>query len=148
MYFTVFSIYGFVYIIVVKSKAQGAISVITNAVPGFLKSSVLGTTLFYVYDSLFEPAKIHTSNFIRSPLGYPYSYFYTGKNIEKDLVEKDGISNTISPSDYITDNAGNSLFVVGVTSFFVGGLGGTAHATLYVTWDGVMNTINNIGNSI
>jgi hypothetical protein len=131
----------------VKSKAHGAISVITNAVPGFVKSSVLGTTLFFVYDSLFEPAKVHASNFIQSPLGYSYSYLNAGKNTEKEKIEKNGSLPKISPSsNYITDSAGNSLFVVAITSLFVGGLGGTAHATLHITWDGVLNVINKIGN--
>jgi hypothetical protein len=142
-------IFFFIFTISVKSKAHGAISVITNAVPGFVKSSVLGTTLFFVYDSLFEPAKIQASNFIQSPLGYSYSYLYTGKNVEKESTERNGNLPKISPSsNYMTDSAGNSLFVVAVTSLFVGGLGGTAHATLHVTWDSVMNVINNIGNNL
>ena len=128
-------------------RIHRVLSIVSNVVPGFLKSSVLGSTLFYVYDKFFESTKSGlteilkiTSDSISSSLRMRLLTSKSDENSAKDL-NPDEPYNGI----FIADSAGNSLFVVWISSMLVGSLGGTVHALLHVSWDAASATVNNLG---
>ena len=132
---------------------------ISNAIPGFLKSSVLGSALFYAYDTFFESTKknirilteipnlIDSFN-IHNILNYNNDkVLFNGKKNNDENDDKN-INNNIeemNSNDYIRDMAGNTLFVVGLSSFLVGSLGGSIHASLFLIWDAISQKIVNFG---
>ena len=136
------------------------LSIVSNAVPGFLKSSVLGSTLFYIYDKFFESTKSSLTEILKITPDSASSYLKTmmlpkrniqniednGNNSENSENSENGILSE-EPYDgiFISDSGGNSLLVVWVSSLIVGSLGGTGHGLLHVSWDAVSATISNIG---
>ena len=116
-------------------------------VPGFLKSSVLGSTLFYVYDKFFESTKGGLTEILKITPDSIASSYRTRmlKNKGDENSAKDLYSDEPYNGIFIADSAGNSLFVVWISSMLVGSLGGTVHALLHVSWDAASATVNNIG---
>ena len=126
-----------------KTRILHYFSVVSNAIPGFLKSSVLGSTLFYAYDSFFEATKTNIRIFSEIPdVIFPFSYY---KNIYRSQ-DKNNEDNAKIYSNYnIKDIAGNSLLVVSFSSFLVGGIGGAIHASFYLLWDAISQKFVNVG---
>ena len=126
-----------------KTRILHYFSVVSNAIPGFLKSSVLGSTLFYAYDSFFEPTKTNIRILSEIPdFIFPFSY---NKNIYYNQ-DKNSEDNAKKDSNYnIKDMAGNSLFVVSISSFLVGGIGGAIHASFFLLWDAISQKVVNVG---
>ena len=74
------------------------LSIVSNAVPGFLKSSVLGSTLFYIYDKFFESTKSSLTEILKITPDSASSYLKTM------MLPKRNIQN-------IEDNGNNSEIV-------------------------------------
>jgi hypothetical protein len=139
------------------------ISIVSNAVPGFLKSSALGSTLFYIYDKFFESTKSSLTEIFKITPDSALSYFKAKilskksiQNIENTANSSENTKNTENGENsifieepyngiFISDSGGNSLLVVWVSSLLVGSLGGTGHGLLHVSWDAATSTISNIG---
>ena len=143
-----------------NSRTHRVLSIVSNAVPGFLKSSVLGSTLFYIYDKFFESTKNGLTEILKITPDSASSYFNTKilpkksvqnvQNIEITANDSENSENSIFSEEpyngiFISDSGGNSLLVVWVSSLLVGSLGGTGHGLLHVSWDAVTSTISNIG---
>ena len=97
--------------------------------------------MFYAYDSFFEPTKTNIRILSEIPVSvFPFSYY---ENIYhyQDKKKEDKIYSNYN----IKDMAGNSLFVVCLSSFLVGGIGGAIHASFYLTWDAISQKFVNFG---
>ena len=130
-----------------NTRTHRVLSIVSNLVPGFLKSSVLGSTLFYVYDKFFESTKSGLTEISKMTPNSIASSFRTRMLTSKG--DESSVKNLYPDEPYngifIADSAGNSLFVVWISSMLVGSLGGTVHALLHVSWDAASATVNNIG---
>jgi hypothetical protein len=152
-----------------NSRTHRVISIVSNAVPGFLKSSVLGSTLFYIYDKFFESTKSGLTEILKITPASASSYFKTKILPKKIIQNNENTTNSNENSEngengehngngifieepyngiFISDSGGNSLLVVWVSSLLVGSLGGTGHGLLHVSWDAATATISNIGKQL
>ena len=146
-----------------SSRTHRVISIVSNAVPGFLKSSVLGSTLFYIYDKFFETTKSGLTEILKITPDSTSSYFQS-KILPKKIIQYNEITTNSNENTkksesgenglfieeqydgiFISDSGGNSLLVVWVSSLLVGSLGGIGHGLLHVSWDTATSTISNIG---
>lgn len=104
-----------------------------------------GTSLFYIYENLLEKTKENITQQLNfSTEYYQFKNQFTENKTRENNDEKiNNITNTsmneienkdilynIIVNDGIVDDCGNSIFVVSLSSFLVGALGGSLHAVL------------------
>ena len=96
-----------------KTNFPHFFSVTANAIPGFVKSSVLGSTLFYTYDLCFETMKSNMTAFLQvSKYSFPYYYSNSDTNIQDRIINNEKLMekyDVLNKNDIDKNNINKSI---------------------------------------